>query len=235
VVGLGVVRPRRAALLFESVLEGRAGGSVLAARLVDETEDLLQLGPHRRRSPEALQRARLRALQELSDRHAVAVGPHRRVRRLEEVDQEPHDLLGGVALLLRRASLCGQDTRLPGRDCAERSQAHEERPGRRYRQPVPPHELADALGERVRLGEHGLSLEETAEETYRRWGSSRSAVRTMRSRSPRRRRRSRRRSAAGRPCPTASLGGVAVVGWPSPVRGSWGTPVARGRTPVSSS
>ena len=161
--GLGVVRTRGPALLLEGAFEGRSSRGVLAASLMDEAEYPLQLRPHRRCFPQPNQRTLLGAPQELSDRHAIAVRPHRWVRRLEEIDQQPDDLFGGVALQLGHATLLGQDSRLPGGDGAERRQAGEEYGCRQHGQPVPPHELADAVAQRVRLREHGSALQEPAD------------------------------------------------------------------------
>ena len=96
--GLGVVGTGHPAPLFEGLFEGLAGRLVLAAGLVDEAKDVLQLCPHRRCLPQQVERARLRPLQELPERQAVTIGPQGGVRGLEELDQHADDLLGRVAL-----------------------------------------------------------------------------------------------------------------------------------------
>ena len=126
---------------------------------MDETEDLLQLRPHRGHSAQLLERAGLRISEELADRHAVAVRPHGRIGGLEEIDQHLDHLFGGVALDLRNPALLGQHTRLPRRHAAERRDAHDDRRRRAHRDPVAPDELGHAIGRAVGPRQHRPAVE----------------------------------------------------------------------------
>ena len=156
--------------------------------------------------------------------HPVAVGPHRRIRGLEEVEEDASHLLGCVAFELRHAPLLGQHARLPGRDAAEYRQARDEHGGDGDRQPVATHELAEAVAHGVRLRENGAPIQETADLLAELAGRPVPATRLLT--------QGRQDDAievaaetTSQPPPvelvalellrTASLGGVAVVGAPS--------------------
>ena len=109
---LGMIRPALAALFGQGFVERLTRLGVLPSRLMDETEDLLHLRAHGRRRAQELERARLRAGQELAERHPFAVRAHGRVRRLEQIDQQANDLLRRVALRLRDRG-AARPTRVP--------------------------------------------------------------------------------------------------------------------------
>ena len=138
--------------------------AVLPARLVDETEDVLQPRPHRRHVPQERQGARLRAPEELSDGHLVAVRPHRRIRGLEQVEEDASHLLGRVALQLRHTPLLAP-ARAPARPRPRRKSARLATNTTRGEdgQPVAPRELTEAVTHGVRLREHGSPVQESTD------------------------------------------------------------------------
>ena len=139
---------------------------------MDETEYLLQLRAHSRRRAQELERARLRAGEELAERHPFAVRAHGRVRRLEQINQQTNHLLRRVALSLRDATLLVQHARLPRRDQAKRREADNHDGRRSDGKGVAADELRQAVPRAVGPREHRptiqVALEIVTERIHRR-------------------------------------------------------------------
>lgn len=108
---IGSIVPTRKRQRF---FERGARRIVGAARVLNRSQHVLQLGAHGRCFAQSGDRARLRVAQELAERNLIAVGPHGWIRRLEQIDQHAHDLLRRVAFVLRGAALLLQHPRLSG-------------------------------------------------------------------------------------------------------------------------
>ena len=157
---VGVIRTNQAALLCERLLERLARWRVLAALEVDEAEHLLQLRSHHGSAAQLREGAVLGACEELANGHAIAVRSDCRIRGLEQVDQNPHDLFRLVALEPGDATLLSECSCLQRGDDAEGRNTRDEHGSRRDGEAIPTHELARPVAHGVGLGEHGVPTQE---------------------------------------------------------------------------
>ena len=157
--GVGMFGPELAALLRQGLLERRSRRRVLTARVVNQAEHLFEPRPDLGGALQPCQGAHLCAAEKLADRHPVAVGTHRRIRRFEQLDEHADHLLGLGLLASCTVALGGHPRRLDdGHDAESGEQTHEHH-GARHDQPIPADELANPVAQGRGPGEDRVALE----------------------------------------------------------------------------
>ena len=106
------------------------------------------------------ERPALGAGEKLANRHPIAIRANRRIGRLEQVDEDSHDLLRLGLLHPRDTTLLGQRPCLQRRDDPECGDAGGQHRCRGDGEAVPAHELARTVAKGVGLGKDGAAVEE---------------------------------------------------------------------------